>query len=98
MTYRAYFLKFTTPLHLSDYKPDSYESSEDVLRSDTIIAAIMAAWAKQGHEEWIGDGDLPFTVSSAFPYYQRKQGSCRVYARPKLPFNNADSDIGISRS
>jgi CRISPR-associated protein Csm4 len=98
MTYTAYFLKFITPLHLSDYKPDSYETSESFLRSDTIIAAIMASWAKKGLEGWIGDGDLPFTVSSAFPFYQEKDKDIVMFLpRPKLPFNNEDEDGSISK-
>lgn len=98
MTYRVYFLRFTTPLHLSDHKPDSYESSEGVLRSDTIIAAIMATWAKQGNEEWIGDGDLPFTVSSAFPFYKQKDDNAILFfPRPKLPFNSLDYNNTISK-
>ena len=93
MTYRAYFLNFDAPLHLSDHKPDSYETSESFLRSDTIIAAIMSAWAKKGHEEWIGDGNLPFTVSSAFPFYGKPdKPAVLFFPRPKMPFMVKDQE------
>lgn len=103
MTYTAYFLKFITPLHIGDHKPDSYESSESYLRSDTIIAAIIATWARSGHKTWIGDGNLPFTVSSAFPFYMQ-QGSNEsieyhpLFPRIKRPFLITEYDSTMSKS
>jgi CRISPR type III-A-associated RAMP protein Csm4 len=93
MTYRAYFLNFDAPLHLSDHKPDSYETSESFLRSDTIVAALMAAWGKIGLKDWIGDGIMPFTVSSAFPFYQKgKMQPLLFFPRPKMPFKVQDQE------
>lgn len=85
MIYTAYFLEFTTPLHIGDHKPDTYESSESYLRSDTIIAAIIATWAKTGHDDWIGDGNLPFTISSAFPFYMLKKNDQTTDYHPLFP-------------
>lgn len=98
MKYNTYYLTFITPLHIGDYKPDSYESSESYLRSDTIIAAILSAWAKSGQEEWIGDGDPGFTVSSAFPFYGIENNEVRFFPRIKLPFNLSDSDSSLSKA
>ena len=103
MTYTAYFLKFTTPLHIGDHKPESYETTESYLRSDTIIAAIIATWAKMGHEDWIGDGNLPFTISSAFPFYMKKREDLEVQYHPlfpriKRPFLLKDHDPTMSKA
>lgn len=92
MKLQTYYLNFTTPLHIGDYKPDSYESTEAFLRSDTIIAAIISAWAKRGHEDWIGNGDPGFSLSSAFPFYGKEGEEVRFFPRLRLSFNIADRD------
>lgn len=97
MILTAYFLKFDGPLHIGDHKPFSYESSEVFLRSDTIIAAIIATWAKYGHEAYIGDGKLPFKVSSAFPYFIHENNPVPLFPRPKLAFDFPDSDSTYSK-
>jgi CRISPR type III-A-associated RAMP protein Csm4 len=99
MTYTAYFLKFTSPLHIGDYKPDSYESTESYLRSDTINAAIIATWAKLGRIDWIEEckGALPFTISSAFPYYGEKGNENIFFPRIKLSFDLKDKDTKLSK-
>lgn len=85
--FNSYYLKFTTPLHIGDYKPESYEKSESFLRSDTIMAAIFSAWAKIGKVDWIGDGVPPFTISSAFPYFQKEEKKVLFFPRIKKQFN-----------
>ncbi len=94
MTYKTYYLAFNTPLHLGNHKPESYEQSEDFLRSDTIVAAVYATWAKMGHEDWIPeDGNPPFTVSSAFPYMKKADGNyVHFFPRPRVRFNRKDED------
>lgn len=98
MKFTAYFLRFTTPLHLGDYKPDSYESTESFLRSDTITAAIISTWAKQGHENWIGDGNTKFAVSSAFPFYGNTNEEVLFFPKLRLPFNLVDKDSSLSKT
>ena len=96
MIFQTYYLKFTTPLHLGDYKPDSYEKSESFLHSDTIMAAIFSAWAKSGHADWIiNDGNPHFTISSAFPYYEKGGKKILFFPRIKKPLQieNPDNDI-----
>lgn len=99
MTYTTYFLKFITPLHIGDHKPDSYESTESFLRSDTINAAIIATWAKLGHLNWIEEckGALPFVVSSAYPFYGKKGSENIFFPRLKLPFDLIDKDANLSK-
>jgi len=98
MTCQAYFLEFTTPLHIGDYKPDSYETTESFLRSDTIIAAIISAWAQIGKEEWIGDGNTPFTISSAFPYHKMGDEEILFFPRPKMQLAMSDRDPTLSKA
>lgn len=92
MTYKTYYLAFNAPLHVGNHKPESYEQSEDFLRSDTIVAAIYAAWAKMGNVDWIpSDGNPPFTVSSAFPYVETgKNEYVHFFPRPKVRFNRKE--------
>ncbi len=94
MKFKTYYLAFKSPLHIGDYKPESYEISENFLRSDTIIAAIYAAWAKMGHPDWIpDDGVPPFTISSAFPYIEKKGNKyTHFFPRPKLRFNQKENN------
>jgi len=74
-------LHFTSALHLSDRR-DDYGMSLKSLQSDTLYAALTACLAKT--EEYLpADGDLGFTISSLFPYYQTTEGSTPVYFLPK---------------
>jgi len=98
MTYTAYFLKFHTPLHIGDYKPDSYENSEIILRSDTLQAAIYAAWAECGKTELIPeDGISPFVLTSAFPFYYKGNEPVCFFPRAKVPFALSGYDPAIAK-
>lgn len=70
---------FTAPLHISNARSD-YARSEDVVRSDTLCAAIMQSWAVLGHEDWITD-QPGFVTSSLFPYTRLKDEW--IYFLPK---------------
>lgn len=59
-------LHFTTPLHISNVK-DDYNSTETLIHSDTIYAAIMQAWADLGKSEWI-QSEVSYCLSSLFPF------------------------------
>lgn len=98
MTFTAYFLHFTAPLHIGDYKPESYDKSESFLRNDTIVAAIISAWAKQGHEDWIGNGDLPVAISSAFPFYGEAGNETSFFPRLKIPLNIRDRKSELAKA
>lgn len=95
MIFKTYYLAFNTPLHLGNHKPDSFEQSEDLIRSDTLTAAVFSAWAKMGHAEWIPEkGTPPFVVSSAFPYIEKTKGNyIHFFPRPRIKFNHEVASI-----
>lgn len=87
MKFKTFYLNFTAPLHLGNYKPEGYEQSEVFLRSDTIVAAVMHAWALTGKDELIREYiDNPgFFVSSAFPFKKDASGEVvHFLPRPKI--------------
>lgn len=79
-TFKIYKLHFTAPLHISDQHED-LGNSQKVIQSDTLYAALMSCLAKRG-ESLPEDGDLGFTVSSLFPYFQKDKDSTPVYFLP----------------
>ena len=82
-TFLIYKLHFTTPLHLGDAR-DDYSVSLKSIASDTMYAALTACLAKIG-KEIPPDGDLGFTISSLFPFYQKDKESQAIFFFPK-PF------------
>ena len=79
-TFKIYKLHFTAPLHISD-QHDDLGNSQKGIQSDTLYAALMSCLAKSG-ERLPEDGDLGFTVSSLFPYFQKDKDSAPVYFLP----------------
>lgn len=82
MDYKIYKLRFTSPLHIGDERSD-YDNSLTTIHSDTLYAALTACIAKVGGSHIAEKGDLGFSVSSLFPYYQRKEKSTPIYFLPK---------------
>lgn len=79
-TFKIYKLHFTSPLHIADRHADSSNSLKTI-QSDTLYAALMSCLAKTG-ATIPDDGDLGFTVSSMFPYFQRDKETKPVYFLP----------------
>lgn len=79
--FSVYKLHFTTPLHLGDER-DDYSITLKNLRSDTLYAALTAVLASIG-KSIPGDGDLGFTISSLFPFYQKSESDEAVLFFPK---------------
>lgn len=79
-TFKIFRLHFTAPLHISD-PHDDLGNSQKVIHSDTLYAALMSCLAKRGGS-LPEDGDLGFTVSSLFPYFQKDKDSAPVYFLP----------------
>jgi CRISPR-associated protein Csm4 len=79
--FKIYKLRFTTPLHIGDERAD-YGTSLQTIHSDTLYAAMTSVLAKIGYEI-PNDGDFGFTISSLFPYFQKKD-EIPVYFLPKL--------------
>lgn len=67
--FKVYKLHFTTPVHFSDERED-YGKSLLSLHSDAMYAALVSALAKIDYPI-PENGDLGFTISSLFPFYQK---------------------------
>ena len=68
LTFKAYRLRFTAPLHISNQRDDSSISLKTI-QSDTLYAALMDCLAKYG-KSLPEDGKFQFNISSLFPYYE----------------------------
>ncbi len=78
---KVYKLHFTSPLHIGDNK-DDYSISLKTISSDTMYAALTSCLAKVG-ELIPDDGNLGFTISSLFPFYQKDKNDQPIYFFPK---------------
>lgn len=79
-TFKIYKLHFSSPLHISN-QHDEDDVSLNTIHSDTLYAALTSCLAKVG-KDIPDDGDLGFTISSLFPYYQKDKTSSPVYFLP----------------
>lgn len=89
-TYKIYKLHFTAPLHIGD-QHEELGSSQKTIHSDTLYAALMSCLAKMG-ESLPEDGDLGFTVSSLFPYFQKDANSTPIYFLP-IPMQAKQAEL-----
>lgn len=89
-TFKIFKLHFTAPLHISD-QHDDLGNSQKIIQSDTLYAALMSCLAKSG-EDLPEDGELGFTVSSLFPYFQKDKDSSPVYFLP-IPMQSRQADL-----
>jgi CRISPR-associated protein Csm4 len=78
--FKIYKLRFTSPLHIGDKRED-YGISLKTINSDSLYAAITAVLAKIG-KKIPSDGELGFTISSLFPYYENNNEA--TYFLPNL--------------
>ncbi len=67
-TYNIYKMTFTSPLHLSRGKMDTYESSETMLHSDALKSAIYVAARQICSAGWADTFIHDIRISSAFPF------------------------------
>lgn len=89
-TFKIFKLHFTAPLHISD-QHDDLGNSQKIIQSDTLYAALMSCLAKNG-EDLPEDGELGFTVSSLFPYFQKDKDSSPVFFLP-IPMQSRQADL-----
>lgn len=89
-TFKIYKLYFTSPLHIGDQHEDGSFSLKTI-QSDTLYAALTSCLAKTGNTI-PANGDLGFTVSSLFPYYQQSVESRPVYFLP-MPLQSRQPDL-----
>lgn len=80
VTFKIYQLRFTSPLHISCMRDDG-GISQRTIHSDTLYSALMACLAKIGYEIPT-DGNLGFSLSSMFPYYQETENSQPILFLP----------------
>ena len=89
-SFKIYKLHFTSPLHISDQHED-YSSSLKLVHSDTLYAALASCMVKMG-SQLPADGNLGFSVSSMFPYYQHDKNSTPVYFLP-MPMHTKTTQL-----
>ncbi len=88
-TFKIYKLHFTAPLHIGDKRDDEGVSMKTI-QSDTLMAALTAVLAKVG-TSIPDDGDMGFTVSSLFPYFQHgKEGRVSYFLPMPLQCRQPD--------
>lgn len=93
--YKIYKLHFTTPLHLNTARSDLGYCS-NTIHSDTFYAAVTACLAKMG-KDVPSDGDLGFTMTDLFPFFQRG-GDEPMYFLPKpLSMKMPDADPAMAK-
>lgn len=94
-TFKIYKLHFVSPLHISDHHEDDGFSLKTI-SSDTLYAALTSCLAKIGNS--IPDnGDLGFTISSLFPYYQKGENDKPVYFLPMPLQTNILADAALGK-
>lgn len=90
-------IRFTTPLHISNARSD-YGVSETVIHSDTLYSAIIEAWNSIGLTKLIPQNstvNLPFTISSLFPYASTTNNKEIVYFLPRPASYNPEVPIEL---
>lgn len=89
--FRLYKLHFTSPFHINDQRSDD-GTSQHIIHSDVLYAALISCLAKYG-QPIPNDGELEFTVTSLFPYYQASSQSCPIYFLPIPLLNQFPDDV-----
>lgn len=89
--FRLYKLHFTSPFHINDQRSDD-GTSQHIIHSDVLYAAFISCLAKYG-QPITKDGELGFTVTSLFPYYQATSQSRPVYFLPIPLLNQFPNDV-----
>ena len=97
-TFKIYKLHFTAPLHIGDKRDDEGVSMKTI-QSDTLMAALTAVLAKVGNKI-PADGNLGFTVSCLFPYYQSgKEGRVSYFLPMPLQSRLPElTDVGNAKA
>lgn len=92
-------LNFSTPLHISNARSD-YSISESIIHSDTLYSAFIESWntldiGKETLSKIIED--LPFAISSMFPYTTDRTTNEMVYFLPKPASFKPNVPIDLSK-
>lgn len=96
MSLHIFQLHFTTSLHISNIKAD-YGKSEQILHSDSLVAAVMQAWAVLGRSEWISSNP-GFATSSLFPFTSVDGNPVYFFPKPYLRLNSRIDASEVNRA
>lgn len=88
--FKLYKLHFTTPLHINDQRSED-GVSQHTIHSDMLYAALVSCMVKYG-QSIPKDGELGFTVTSLFPYYQATPQNRPIYFLPIPLLNQFKAD------
>ena len=91
--FKIYKLHFTAPLHIGD-RHENDDNSLKTIQSDSLYAALISCLARTGNLV-PENGDLGFTVSSLFPYFQKDKDCKPIYFLPN-PLKAKLSEINAS--
>ena len=84
ITFKTYLLRFTSPLHIGDSR-DDYGISKQSIASDSFYSSLFSMLA-QMKAELPSNGDMGCSVSSLFPYYQKRVGQpVLFFPKPMCP-------------
>lgn len=91
MALKIFEFYFTSPLHIATVGLE-YANSSRQLHSDTLYAAILQMWATLGMDSALAEiekanGQIPFTLSSLFPFTQYEGKKIRFLPRIFKPFD-----------
>src|SRR5690606_14675695 len=87
MQMRIYHLRARSPFHFGE-RGVGLEASAEFAHDDTVFSALCSVWRElygtQCLEELLSGflSDLPFLLSSVFPYAAGQDGVIRFYLRP----------------
>ncbi len=88
-TYHVIKMKFLTPIHIGKGK-ETYDVSSAELHSDTLIAALAAMKAQRGQTAQLEEFISSFTLSSAFPYFDRSYFLPKPIGKIRLKVRNRE--------
>lgn len=88
MTCYIYYLQFDAPFHIDAQGNHFYTQASQWIHSDTLSSAIAINWAKL-YGDWPFDThessiDLPYQVSSCFPFVYHEQKPLSFLPKPKI--------------
>jgi len=63
-------LSFSGPLHIGKGLGEAYDTTDNILHSDTISGFLASIWSMQHDGTGVKEFMQQYRVSSAFPFYQ----------------------------
>jgi CRISPR type III-A-associated RAMP protein Csm4 len=85
-------LEFTSPLHIGLGATDQYDSSDNMLHSDTISGAMASAFVTLFGSDEVLPFMQSFRISSAFPFYKNHYFLPKPMMRIKIDTGDTEKD------